>query len=65
MADWLSAELQEVQLHYWHIDYFRALGFDRHQAEILELAKIQPHDLEDLLDAGCPREIELLVEILA
>lgn len=60
MTDVLSAsDLQEEQLHYWHIGYFRALGFKRHQIEILELAGVQPHDAEDLLKLECPHELAL------
>lgn len=55
-------DLEDGQLHYWHIDFFLGLGFERHQAEILDLANVDCHDAEDLLADGCSHE--LAMEIL-
>lgn len=54
----------DPKLHNWHLECFRELGFKRYQAEVLELAGLLPHDVDDLLKAGCPAEIELLIDIL-
>lgn len=55
-------EQEEKDLHYWQIERFQELGFERHQAEILELARADWHEAEALLRQGCSHEhaIELL-----
>lgn len=57
--------VEATGIYWWHMDYFRALDFNRHQADILVLADIDPHELDDLLKAGCPRDLELLIDILS
>jgi len=58
-AEEVLTEQREMELHYWRIDRFRALGYKRHQAEILELAHVDWHELKLLLDQNCPREVAL------
>lgn len=46
-------EREEGDLHYWRIARFEELGFERHQAEILELSDVDWHDAESLCREGC------------
>lgn len=57
------AKQERASRHAWQIESYRKLGYvERHQQEILELAHVDPHDLERLLKHGCSRE--LAMEIL-
>lgn len=58
-------EAEAYDRYHWHIEYFRRLRFKRYQAEILEQAGVEPHDVEDLIARGCPRDVQLIVEILS
>jgi len=48
-------------LHYWHIDYFLSLRFERFQAEYLDLHNVSCHDAQDLLERGCPHDLVLAI----
>ena len=47
--------------HYWHLEQFTLLGFELHQAEILELAHVDWRDAARLLEHGCPPETAVLI----
>jgi hypothetical protein len=57
-----QVEFDVARRHYWHIERFKELGYEGHQAEIMELAHVDWHELEDLLAKGCP--LEWALEIL-
>jgi hypothetical protein len=49
------------ELHRWHITRFAGLGFDRPEAEALELAHVDWHEAEDLIRHGCPAETAIRI----
>jgi hypothetical protein len=49
----------EADLHYWQIERFLELGYPRHLAEVLDLARVDWHELEVLLEADCSHELAL------
>lgn len=56
-----QAEREVQARHYWHLEQFIQLGFERHQAEILELANVDWRDADLLLQRGCPLETAILI----
>jgi hypothetical protein len=54
-----QVEFDVARRHYWHIERFKELGYEGHQAEILELSNVDWHALKDLLTKGCSLEAAL------
>lgn len=50
-------------VYQWRLDEFQRMGFMRYVAEMLAAGRIDLHQMEDLLKAGC--EHHLALEILA
>jgi hypothetical protein len=55
----LLAEVE--QIHRWRIECFRELGFTRVEAEYLDLADVDLHQMLQLLKSGCSKELAMLI----
>jgi hypothetical protein len=52
-----------VQLRRWHIGQFLSLGFGYRDSELLEVARVDWRDADDLLRRGCSHETAMLILI--
>ena len=54
-----EAEAEESRVARWRFDQFCALGFDRNDAFLLAISRVDLHAARELVGKGCPRELAL------